>query len=173
MKKLLHKINQKLLKHKKHTVLVAIFVVIFVVFIGFLIRDGTTPLRPPVIVNTTVPPVIIDTPELILAGIVPQSGPRVTVDAFSQTFFEFTADLDEASARVSVSPYISTKSRVYQGAPKTLVIEPSNTPWVDGVEYTITVSELKGVAGEVLRNPVIYKFSIQQLTEVEGGDPIR
>lgn len=166
---------KELLKNKKRTFLiVGIFLFIVVLILYLFLLNGQNPLIPgPVVVNNSVPPVVIHAPELMLTKVTPSAGNRETFDTFSQTFFEFSSDLDEVSASVNVTPNILIGARVYKEEPRVLVIEPTKTPWSDGVEYTITINQgLRGLGGEELKQKVEYKFSNKQPAVFEGGDPI-
>ncbi|PIS22428.1 hypothetical protein COT50_02025 [candidate division WWE3 bacterium CG08_land_8_20_14_0_20_41_10] len=158
-----------LFKNKRRVGLIVGLITLMFVFY-LLSSGGYLPSTPPVIVNNSTPPVVLNTAELVLVNTNPQVGHRETVNPFSQTFFEFSADLDEKSAVVTTSPYIVINTKVYKTDPRTLVVEPSKSPWIDDIEYTITIKKIKGINGDELKNPVEYKFSNTVLTEVVGGD---
>lgn len=153
------------------------FIVILLLFLAIYLSPRNTPQVPPVNTISTPkgqnPPVVQVGPELKYIKAIPLEGNRETFDTFSKTFFEFSADLDQSSANVVMSPYIAVKATVYESEKKVLVVEPIKTPWIDGVEYTITInSGLRGVAGEELRQEIKYRFSVTQPAVFEGGDPI-
>ncbi|MBU0649903.1 hypothetical protein KKG63_01740 [Patescibacteria group bacterium] len=103
-------------------------------------------------IDQSPPPVVQTAPDLNFIEANPPEGLRETFDTYSQTFFEFSADVDHSSARVSVSPRIAVSALVYEAAKKVLVIEPTTTPWQEGASYIITIEPgLRGVGGEELK----------------------
>ena len=155
---------KELVKNKKRVLLFIGSVLIITVLVFYL-------LSKPVIINNSVPPVVTNVPELSLIKTTPATGNRETFDPFSQTFFEFSSDLDTATVNVSVTPDIIISATVNKKEPRILVIEPTKVPWADGVEYTIVVKNLRGINGDELKKPVEFRFSITQPAELFGGDP--
>ena len=151
------------LEDKKRLILLSsiILIVLLVIFL------------PPGKESAPIPgPVVTTKNELKLVKTTPPAGKREVPDSFTQTYFEFSSDIDEKSADVSVTPDIALRIRVYANEPRVLVIEPQQVPWKDGVEYTITINKLRSMYGDELPKPVEYKFSNTPPTIVEGGDPI-
>lgn len=168
----MRKIKELINKDKKIVLLILSVLLVLVVFFYFFSLSDRIPLIPgPVVVNNSVPPVVTNAPELLLVKVNPLSGNRESLDTFSQTFFEFSVDLNESSAHVTVTPYVSVSTKVYKTEPRVLVIEPLRVPWADGVEYTIIIKKLWGINGEELKKSIEYKFSNIQPKEFIGGDP--
>jgi len=157
---------KNLFRNKKFLVGLSIVLLILVVIGLFLVFGGPKGVVRPK------PPVVATAPELTLIKIDPSAGPRETFDPYSQTFFEFSADLNQQSAKVTVSPYIPVAVSVYQEEKRVLVVEPTQK-WVDGVDYSIVIElGLHGVGGETLKNSINYSFSITQPAVFNGGDPL-
>jgi hypothetical protein len=163
-----------IVKNKKIILGTAVIIILVVLLLPRSVYLGQLP---PVVSPDTPgnqsPPVVQTAPELNLVTVNPPEGPRETFDTFAQTFFEFSADVDQTTARITVTPTITVKATVYDSEKKVLVIEPTKKAWTDGVAYTITINRgLRGVGGEELRQDVSYSFSNTQPEVFEGGDPI-
>lgn len=157
----------------------ALFIVVGVILVALLLflfinRKQILPTDDTGISGGQNPPVVQVAPELKFVKAIPPEGPRETFDVFAQTFFEFSTDVDQNTARVTVIPNLAVKATVYESEKRVLVIEPAKTPWSDGVEYTIIINQgLRGLGGEELRKKVEYKFSNKQPPFFEGGDPVK
>jgi len=159
--------------NNKKTLFIAVGVVSVVLLLLLFISRKRIPSNNTVIHGGQSPPVVQTAPELKFIKATPLEGSRETFDTFSQTFFEFSADIDQNSANITVLPHVAVKVTAYESEKRVLVVEPVKTPWSDGVEYTITINRgLRGVAGEELKQDVQYKFSNTQPAVFEGGDPI-
>lgn len=96
-------------------------------------------------------------PVLKLVRTAPPSGLRKSIESFNAFKLSYSAPLDETTIKVTVKPKIELKAVIFEDDPKSIVISPSNTPWVNDVRYDITV-EVKGVDGEVMSRPTTYTY---------------
>jgi len=169
----MNKIKSVFKTRKKLIFAAGVALVVLTLFLSISLRQTSPVVKPPISAGNQNPPVVQSAPELKFIAANPPEGPQETFDVFAQTFFEFSADVDQSTARVSVSPNIAVKATVYSGEKKVLVIEPTKKPWADGVEYTITIAPgLRGIAGEELTQEVKYTFSNTEPAVFEGGDPV-
>jgi hypothetical protein len=160
------------LKNKKAVLVVGLVLLVLMIFV-FLFNSDT--LLPPVVTDPIdkPAPVVVTMPELKFVAVTPDEGNRETFDTLSQTFFEFSAALDQTSAQVVVTPAIPIKTTVYEGQKNVLVIEPSSVEWKVGVQYVVTIKPgLRGAGGEELKKEIDYKLSVTVPEVFEGGDPI-
>jgi len=166
------RLKKLVVEHKKVLFLLVAGVVVGCILIILLIRPDRVDITPPVVSNIPMPPVNVVAPELKLIEVNPEEGVRETVDSLSQTFFRFSSAINNSTAEVTVVPQTKIITNVYTANPDTLVVEPI-VPWVSGTSYTITIDRIQGVNGEELKGSINYRFSVNLITEVWGGDPIR
>lgn len=160
-----------LIKNKKWVVLgiSACLIIVVVMFIFSKYPSETT--RPPVNTNE-VPPVIVTGPELKIVGVSPAEGLREDVDRYSSTSFKFSAPVDITTVQITVMPVLNINKFVYESSPNTLVVEAGKSPWLSGVEYTITIKKgLKGLGGEELKEDLTYRFTNRppEVIDFEGS----
>ena len=96
-------------------------------------------------------------PVLKLVRATPPSGLRKSIESFNAIKLSYSAPLDDTTIKVAVKPQIELKAVLFEDDPKSIVISPSNTPWVNDVRYNITI-EVRGIDGEVLVRPTTYTY---------------
>ena len=162
-------------KHKKIFILGLILAVIILAIILLGISNPKTkPSTPPLIINT---PKTENT--FIFVSVNPPSGPRETIDSLQSIKFLFSEPVDTKSISVRVVPFVKVRTKVLDGTPETLWVEPDNSSggainsayWKDEVEYKITISSsLKSISGNKLTKEVQYTLYKTTPAFINAGD---
>lgn len=154
-------------KHKKILILglVLIVIVLAIILMGTS-GPKTKPSNSPLIINN---PKTENT--FMFVSVDPPSGPRETPDSLEPISFLFSEPIDEKSISVKVVPFVKLRTKVFEGAPDKLWIEPDKSFWKDNVEYTITISSsLKSVSGNKLKSDVQYTLYKTTPKFINAGD---
>ncbi len=154
-------------KHKKILILGLIFVLILLVIV---LMGSSGPKTKP-----STPPLIIINPKtentFMFVSADPPSGPRQTPDSLEPISFLFSEPIDEKSVSVKVTPFVKVRTKVFEGAPDKLWVEPDGSFWKDNVEYKITISSsLKSVSGNKLNGEVQYTLYKTTPKFINAGD---
>ncbi len=155
-------------KYKKAFLILGILVTCLLIWIIIVVKQE--PSSPPV--STREPPEetpIVKIDPLKIEKASPPSGTTVTTLADTIVIY-FNEEIDISTLKYSINPEISLATETYKNK-KELHILPDKVWWEEGKTYTIRITSLKGINGEVLKEPFIYEYTRSPAENIPLGDP--